>query len=165
MSWLGPKVPYGSLLKGAKLEKAKKSDPRKREVDEKHLEFVRKLPCIAGGKGAIEAAHVRMASAAHDKPITGMGTKPSDRWALPLAKTMHERQHAIGEELFWAEVGIDPLDLCVKLYAISGDVKAGKRLIASARAAARPLIAKASPARGAVKAEPAPTLKTKRKGK
>lgn len=127
-------APIGSLLKGDKT-------PRKqarRVVDNSHREFVAKLPCIVSGvEGRTQVAHLRFASSAHVKPITGGSTKPSDCWVLPLSIEMHAEQHATGDEIaWWKSKGInDPLKLCLLIYAFSGDETEARKIIVAARTA------------------------------
>lgn len=64
---------------------------RPRVEDPKYLERIRLLPCcVCGASGPSDAAHIRMSDAewgGHwNKRSTGMGEKPSDRWALPLCR-------------------------------------------------------------------------------
>jgi len=93
-----------------------------------HLAFVRQLPCVACGKAApSEAAHVR--SGTHG----GVGVKSGDRYAVPLCIACHARQHRIGELTFWSALGIDPLNVALRLWTISADIKAGERTVFRAR--------------------------------
>ena len=131
MTWLGQPIQPGSLLK--KIGEKRPKNDAKRDRDEGHLAYIRKLPCLAGGKGPVEAAHIRMASAVHGKPVTGIGVKPDDRWCLPLSKAEHDKQHAQGEELYWAALKINPLQVALDLYSVSGDLKAGREIIKAAR--------------------------------
>lgn len=112
-------APIGSLLKTPGQPRGKsiagKLGKATREKDERHLALIRQLPCLRCG-GPSEAAHVRMASAAHEKH-SGIGEKPSDMWALPLCHEHHMEQHREGENEFWARLGIDPIALCLKLKA------------------------------------------------
>ena len=93
-----------------------------------HLAFVRELPCVACGKAApSEAAHVRTGTDG------GTGMKPGDRYALPLCAACHAKQHRLGELTFWSAFRIDPLNVAARLWAVSGDVKAGERAVFRAR--------------------------------
>jgi hypothetical protein len=78
-----------------------------------------------------EAAHVRSGADG------GTGLKPSDRYSLPLCASCHRTgrgaQHTIGEARFWALLRIDPLNVALKLWTISGDVAAGERIVFRAR--------------------------------
>ncbi len=58
----------------------------------------------------------------YQKPMTGMGRKPDDKWALPLKHSHHMAQHDHGDELgWWSAHGVkDPFALCMKYYARFG---------------------------------------------
>jgi hypothetical protein len=93
-----------------------------------HLAFVRQLPCVACGRASpSEAAHVRSGSDA------GAGIKPSDRYSLPLCTECHALQHQFGELRFWSVLRIDPLNVALRLWTVSGDLKAGERIVFRAR--------------------------------
>lgn len=90
-----------------------------RLFDEGYLAWLRQQPCVCGcgSPPPSDAAHLRAGSVLHDKPITGMGRKPDDRWALPLKHEHHMAQHAFGDEVLWfAAHGIDPFKLATRLY-------------------------------------------------
>ena len=102
-----------------------KPDSRRRM---QHLTFVRQLSCVACGKAApSEAAHVRSGSDA------GAGMKPSDRYSVSLCTGCHALQHQFGELTFWSVLRIDPLNVAFRLWTVSGDVKAGERIVFRAR--------------------------------
>src|SRR5215469_15180227 len=89
-----------------------------------HLAFVRRLPCVACGKAApSDAAHVRTGTG------SGAGMKPGDRYAVPLCSVCHARQHRIGELSFWSALRVDPLNVALRLWTISSDIKAGERAV------------------------------------
>lgn len=91
-----------------------------------YLAFIRRQPCAIHGlvghvcEGRVEAAHVRYASAAHGKPITGLQIKPDDRFAVPLCRAAHREgkgaQHSRGERLWWEARGLDPLKIAGTHY-------------------------------------------------
>lgn len=106
---------------------------RPRQHNEKHLEFIRTLPCIVTGDDvSVEAAHIRFSDPRIDKRPVGNSEKPDDRWTLPLSGEAHRRQHSMNERKFWAEVGIDPILYALALYAVSGDHEAGCRIVKAA---------------------------------
>jgi hypothetical protein len=114
-----PRIP--SLVTRAKPQ----LDPRRRA---QHLAFVRQLPCVVCGKAApSEAAHVRSGSDG------GAGMKPSDRYCLSLCTDCHALQHQFGELRFWSVVSIDPLNVAFRLWTVSGNIKAGERIVFRAR--------------------------------
>jgi hypothetical protein len=93
-----------------------------------HLAFIRLLPCVACGKAAPSvAAHVRTGT---DR---GVGMKPGDRYAVPLCTACHAKQHRAGELTFWSALRIDPVNVALRLWTISADVKAGERTVFRAR--------------------------------
>jgi hypothetical protein len=93
-----------------------------------HLVFVRQLPCVACGKTApSEAAHVRTGTDG------GVGLKPADRYAVPLCAACHAKQHQIGELAFWSILRFDPLNVALRLWTVSADLKAGERTVFRAR--------------------------------
>lgn len=95
---------------------------RGRERDTGYLAFLRRQPCACGcGRPApSDAAHIRMASPERGKLPTGMQVKPSDRFAVPLNRACHERQHSMSEARFWSERGLDPFAIADRLYAEYG---------------------------------------------
>jgi hypothetical protein len=108
------------------MARAKPKPDRRRRA--RHLAFVRQLACVACGKAApSEAAHVRSGSDG------GAGMKPSDRYSVSLCASCHELQHRFGELRFWTVLRIDPLNVALRLWTVSGDLDAGDRVI-SARA-------------------------------
>ena len=89
-----------------------------------HLAFLRQLPCVAYGKAAqSEAAHVRTGTDG------GVGVKPGDRYAVPLCTACHAKQHRLGELTFWSALCIDPLNVALRLWTVSPDLKAGARAV------------------------------------
>ena len=101
--------------------------------DEKHLAFIRELPCVITGAYGCEACHIRMGSAEHNKKRTGKGQKPSDAWTVPMHPDLHREQHTMNESAFWSRYGIDPFELAIRIYEVSGDIEAGKEVIGKAR--------------------------------
>ena len=101
--------------------------------DEGHLAFVRKLPSPISGQTPCDPAHIRAGSPLHNKKRTGGAQKPSDCWIVPLTRQEHDAQHAHGDELEWWRLqGIDPFELAIKLYEVSGDIPAGLAVISGA---------------------------------
>ena len=102
-----------------------KPDVRRRT---QHLAFVRQFPCVACGKAPpSQAAHVRSGSDG------GAGIKPSDRYCVSLCTDCHALQHQFGELRFWSVLRLDPLNVALRLWTISGDLKAGQRIAFRAR--------------------------------
>ncbi len=98
--------------------------PRRRDKD--HLAAVSQLPCAVPGCGRmpVHVAHLRYASAVDDARICGKGEKPDDWRVLPLCPEHHLHgplaQHAMNEEAFWREHGINPYALARALFGLSG---------------------------------------------
>jgi hypothetical protein len=63
----------------------------------------------------------------------GMGYKPSDRYTVPLCLNCHFMQHEVGELTFWSVCRIDPLNIALRLWTVSGDLAAGERAVSRAR--------------------------------
>lgn len=83
--------------------------------DNKHLDYIRSLPCCICGRIDTEAAHIRTASREHEKRETGKSEKPSDKWAVPLCNYHHREQHGMNEIAFWNAYDIDPFILAITL--------------------------------------------------
>lgn len=97
-------------------------DLRQREPrihDRAYLNFIRQQRCcVCGDNTSVEAAHLRVGSINHGKENPGMGSRPSDRWVLPLCGAHHREQHSMGEMHFWTSHGIsDPFALCLHYNA------------------------------------------------
>ena len=63
----------------------------------------------------------------------GAGMKPAARYIVSLCSDCHSLQHQFGELTFWSTVRIDPLNAAFRLWTISGDIKAGERIVFRAR--------------------------------
>ena len=102
-----------------------------REHNEKHLRFIRGLPCCCCLNDIeTQAAHIRFSDAATGKFNAGVGQKPHDKFTLPLCGSCHSAQHNMGDErAFWELAGFDPLALAAKLYAVSGNHELGCEII------------------------------------
>lgn len=89
-----------------------------RVKSKKHLDFIRQLPCcICGDNVTVEAAHIRMADARINKPITGNSIKPDDKYTVPLCGKHHREQHEGSEREFWEHHQKDPILLALYLYS------------------------------------------------
>jgi hypothetical protein len=131
-------APPGSLLKRFDALAPRRNDranPGHAERDPDYLSLVRQCPCLKCGMEPSEAAHVRFASAAFGK-ASGLGKKPDDRHSIPLCAGCHrldrDAQHARGEKMFWAELGINPLIVAEKLFAQRGDLVAMRAVVMTA---------------------------------
>jgi hypothetical protein len=63
----------------------------------------------------------------------GAGIKPSDRYSVSLCTDCHALQHQFGELRFWSVLRLDPLNVALRLWTISGNLKAGERIVFRAR--------------------------------
>lgn len=102
---------------------------RPRQFAPDHLAFIRTLPCVVCGDDVtVEAAHVRMQDPSVAKPMTGIGTKPDDRFTVPLCGLHHRDQHLNNERAWWETQGIDPVKKALALYSVSGDYERGEQI-------------------------------------
>jgi len=107
---------------------------RPRRHDDRHLDFVRALPCVVCGNDIeTEAAHIRYGDRRAAKGNPGMGAKPDDSWTVPLCGRHHREQHAMNEKLFWEEHEIDPLFVALALSNVTGDTESGLMIVSNAR--------------------------------
>ncbi|MFN3247730.1 hypothetical protein [Roseibium album] len=127
----------GSLWQNPHATTAFSLDPtdksQKRITDEAHLAFIRKLPSIISEESPCEACHVRYADPDHRKRKTPKGRKPDDCWVVPMTPEEHRCQHGGNEKNFWEHIGIDPLEIARRLYSVSGDIEAGRKIIMDAK--------------------------------
>lgn len=125
----------GSLFKqpGSR-PKIKETFRRPRQENATHLAAIRQCPCLACGEDpAGVAAHVRMPSAAHNKPSAGTGAKPDDKWTAPLCDGCHKEQSRLGELTFWHHVDLSPFRICERLFAASPNVEAMRDIVLNVR--------------------------------
>ena len=94
--------------------------------------MIRQLPCILSGRPA-EAAHISYGDRRYDKPANAMGIKADDRFCVPLAPELHRlatgSQHNHGEEEWWRQFGIDPIEIALALYAVGRNHEAQLRVV------------------------------------
>lgn len=88
-----------------------------------HLRNIRSCGCIIPGCGKeAEAAHLRYSSAEYGKINSGVGSKPHDKFTVPLCPGHHrlnpDCQHSGNELEFWDRYGIDPLAVAAKLWEV-----------------------------------------------
>ena len=109
------------------------SKPVKPIRSKAHLDFIRSLPCLLceNQRHPTEAAHVNFSDSAAGK-FNAKGIKAGDKWVVPLCSEHHRGKtghHQRGERLWWERQGIDPLEVCEALWAISGNLEAGLEII------------------------------------
>jgi len=100
----------------------------KRKQNEKHLSFIRSLPCCTCPKTApCEAAHIRMGTNG------GMGLKPTSEWVVPMCHKCHNlEQHRVGENAFWPDIALAK-QLANNLHTVTGDDFFGKLAVMNYR--------------------------------
>src|SRR5947207_7931300 len=99
----------------------------------RHQRFIRSLPCLSCGKPApSECAYIGR--------LPELGIVPGHRDLVPLCgpatiwqDCCHSRKHYRGAVRFWAELGIEPIELASELWRVSGDVAAGRRTVMRAQ--------------------------------
>lgn len=97
-----------------------------RERDQKHIDYVNKLPCcVCGSTRGVEAAHLKLRKPEIGKEAPGMQMKEDDRFVTPLCNYHHQSgilaQHRVGEQRFWFEIhGINPFEIAARLWIESG---------------------------------------------
>lgn len=89
---------------------------QKRIRSEKHLKFIRSLPCcVTGNRTQVQAAHIRLGTDG------GTSLKPSDCFVLPLSAAEHFTQHNRGERTYWGERLDSAIDLALSLFEHTGN--------------------------------------------
>ncbi|TXH85502.1 MAG: hypothetical protein E6Q77_00310 [Rhizobium sp.] len=97
-----------------------------RQRDQKHIDYVNKLPCcVCGSTRNVEAAHLKMRLPEIGKESPGLQQKADDRWVTPLCHYHHQSgiqaQHKVGEKRFWFEIhGRNPFEIASRLWVESG---------------------------------------------
>jgi hypothetical protein len=99
---------------------------RPRLRDQKHTDYINKLPCcICGSTRNVEAAHLKLRLPEIGKEMPGMQMKADDSFVTPLCHYHHQSgilaQHRVGEQRFWFEIhGRNPFDIAASLWIESG---------------------------------------------
>lgn len=93
-----------------------------------HRKLIRACPCIIPGCGQRpECAHIRFSDAEFGKLNPGVGSRPHDKWCLPLCNWHHQSapdaQHKMNEQEFWDSYGINSLDVALKLWEETGNLE------------------------------------------
>jgi hypothetical protein len=103
----------------------------KRQHDDKHLKFIRGLPCaVCLDNTSTEAAHINYTERKVAR-INAKAMKAHDWFTVPLCGRCHREQHGGNERAWWNGKQIDPNYLALALYQISGDQEAGETIIHS----------------------------------
>jgi hypothetical protein len=135
-----------------------------RDVDLDYLRLVRECPCLKCGMEPSEVAHIRFASAAFGK-ASGLGRKPDDRYSVPLCAGCHrldrDAQHTRNEREFWDSIGINPLMVAQRLYAVRCDLLAMRAVIFTT-IAERIMVSASPPSRSVPNTEASPASPPRR---
>lgn len=111
--------------------------PRSRQPrvnSESHLAFIRQLPCVITGTRPVDPAHLRAGNRLLGKREVGVAEKADDKWTTPLSRAAHDEQHSMNELIWWRSYGIEnPWQLCLALWACSGDLEKGEAIVAQHR--------------------------------
>lgn len=86
----------------------------KRIRDQKHLAFIRTLPCVLCGKSPSEAAHIRTAT------NSGTGIKPNDSQVISACQQCHALAHLKGHKTVFGDTE-KLLNLANVLWIKTGD--------------------------------------------
>lgn len=118
-----------------RLGAVRQREPRQR--DQPYMLWIKSLPCVAcavaGRTNApTEAAHCKLAIAAHGWREGGGGEKIHDRRCLPLCPEHHRGksgEHLNGQRAFWDSLGICPACLALGLSAAYDAMGSGTAVI------------------------------------
>jgi hypothetical protein len=92
----------GSSAQGVKLRRFR---------DKAHLRFVSNQACTVCGRQPCEPHHIRFAQP------RAISRKVSDEFTVPLCRVHHREIHRRGDEAaWWAEFGIDPMPIALRLW-------------------------------------------------
>lgn len=63
--------------------------------------------------------------------VNAMSAKPGVHWTIPLCFACHlgDQHSRVGEPEFWRKLGVDPIDLAIRLFEVSGKMREGLRVI------------------------------------
>lgn len=110
-------------------------EPRRK--DRPYLGWIKGLPCVACAvRGQVntqsEAAHCKLAIAAHGWREAGVQEKSNDRRSLPLCAHHHRGaggEHDAGARSFWDRLGVCPACLAEALASAYDAQESGSKVI------------------------------------
>lgn len=118
------------MFKPPRRERGGKRKINKREnMDTRHLDMIRRLPCCLCGRAADHAHHLKEGTKAR-----GAGMRATDNFAVPVCWQCHEEVERLGsrnERAHFSARGIDSLDLAAALWAARGNQEAMQRVVAA----------------------------------
>jgi hypothetical protein len=83
----------------------------RRYRDKAHIKFVASRPCLVCGRKPVDPHHLRFAQ------VQALGRKVSDEFTVPLCRMHHREVHrARNEAGWWSKLGIDALDIALRLW-------------------------------------------------
>ena len=89
----------------------------------KHLQFIRTLPCCTCPATApTEACHIR---ASLDG---GIGLKPSDKYVVPMCHECHSKQHRTSEKEHFKNID-ETIKFALKLHNLTGNWSKGVQAV------------------------------------
>ena len=89
--------------------------------DPEHLKFVVRHGCVICGRDRTHAHHLTFAQP------NALGRMVSDEYTVPLCSTHHRDLHHAGNESeWWAEKGVDPMEIAKALWEESGKTRRGR---------------------------------------
>lgn len=99
-----------------------------------HLANIRRLPCCITLQSSNVQAHHLKSTGAKER---GIGLRSTDRWAVPLNAEEHiygvERVGSRNEIKWFADRGVDVLDLAVSLWMARGDFEKMHQIVINHR--------------------------------
>jgi len=113
-----------------------------RAKSQKHLAFIRSLPCIACARDPCgEAAHVRHNFEINGERQFGKAEKPHDWRTVPLCGWCHREnrnsQHHVGEVEFWTQRAINPILLASALWSNRDSFEVAREIVLRSRGGLR----------------------------
>ena len=123
-------TPAGSPPRSARisrpLARSKPKPSLRRQVQQLRL-------CPSAALRSLRQSSAIRGRARADRNRWWCGVKPGDCYAVPLCTAYHANQDRIGELSVWSALRIDPLNVSLRLWIVSGDEKAGARTVFRAR--------------------------------
>ena len=121
-------VPTRHVYGNWKHKSRPKVKAQRRFTDEKHLAFIRTLPCVVAG-GQAEAHHLLFVPTNE----RGGAMKSGDCWTIPIGHWHHMKLHETGERSYLAALSIYGPGLAALLYQMSGNTDACLRALQECR--------------------------------
>lgn len=123
-------------FKDKKAKLRRNQPPRRAErpgMSDAHLSLIRQLPCTRCGSSSLSDPHHLKSLLSQER---GMGLKATDRWTVPLCRAHHDELERLGSrrEIGWfSSFGVDPHDLAMCLWNVSGDLDRMRKVLQAHR--------------------------------